>query len=237
MSPRLCKFLRIAKWTLLGLGTFCVLAVVVIELAVNFLGYPQWVRRRVENALLDNEQGLCIIGWLKGGPFSGFEAEDIIVDVHTPVGLVHVEVPSMELKLSIPALLACEIKPARLVLRDTQASLHLNRKDSLSLNFLNAQLRLNSHDTLQAIINTQAAGINFRLNATLYNGAKLPELLMSPSKTSSEEQEEQLKRTRELLCTIHEELSRLSFGTNDTFVQANVRSDFTDLETPAIQGE
>ena len=237
MSPRLRKFLRIAKWSLLGLGAFCVLAVVVSEVAVNFLGYPQWVRRRVENALLDNEQGLCIIGWLKGGPFSGFEAEDIIVDVHTPVGLVHVEIPSMELKLSIPALLACEVKPARLVLRDTKTSLHLNRKDSLSLNFLNAQLRLNSHDTLQAIINTQAAGINFRLNATLYNGAKLPELLMSPAKASSEEQEEKLKRTRELLCTIHEELSRLSFGTNDTFVQANMRGDIADLEKTSVQGE
>ncbi|MBR4125529.1 MAG: hypothetical protein IKR13_04950, partial [Victivallales bacterium] len=150
MSPRLRKFLQIAKWTLLGLGAFCVLAVALVELAVNLLGYPQWIRRRVENALLADDKGLCIIGWLKGGPFSGFEAEDIIVDVHTPVGLVHVEVPSLELKLSVPALLTGEVRPARVVLRDTRASLHLNRYDALSLSFLNAQLRLNSHGTLQA---------------------------------------------------------------------------------------
>ena len=237
MSPRLRKFLQIAKWTLLGLGAFCVLAVVLIELAVNLLGYPHWIRRRVENTLLADDKGLCIIGWLKGGPFSGFEAEDIIVDVHTPVGLVHVEVPSLELKLSVPALLTGEVRPARVVLRDTRASLHLNRHDALSLSFLNAQLRLNSHGTLQAAIDTQAAGVNFRLNATLYNGAKLPELLATLTKSSDEEQDAQLEYTRELLRNIHEELSRLSFGTNDTYVQASVRGDLMDLEKTFIQGE
>lgn len=237
MSPRLGKFLKVAKRTLLGLGIFCVLAVLVAELTVNFLGYPQWVRRRVENAILPSEKGLCIIGWLKGGPFTGFEAEDIIVDVHTPVGLVHVEVPSLEIKLSVPALLALDVRPSRIVVRDTKASLNLNRHDALALNFLNAQLRLNSHDTLQAAIDTQAAGINFRLNATLYNGARLPEMLLAPSQASPEEQEAQLERARTILREVHYELARLSFGTNDTFVQANFRGDFLDLEKTSLQGE
>ena len=237
MSPRLRKFLKVAKWSLLGTGIFCVLAVILIELAVNFLGYPKWVRQRVENAIIPDSQGLCIIGWLKGGPFTGFEAEDIIVDVHTPVGLVHVEIPSLEVKLSVPALLAFDAKPSHIVLRDTKASLHLNRHDALSLNFLNAQLRLNSHDTLQAAVNTQAAGINFRLNATIYNGARLPEILMAEDNSSPEERAAKLEKTRAVLQEVHYELSRLSFGTNDTFVQANVRGDLLDLEKTSVQGE
>ncbi|MBP5300732.1 MAG: hypothetical protein J6Y80_04940 [Victivallales bacterium] len=235
---------RFAKWTVLGIGIFVLLAVLVIELAVNFWGYPQWVRRRAEAALLPPEQGICIIGWLKGGPFTGFEAEDVIVDVQSPVGIVHVNIPSLELRLSIPALFKLQVRPTHLNIRDVLASLQLNRTDKLELTSLTGQLRLNTHDTLQASIKTQAAGINLGVNATIYNGLQIVDLIQAAGQDENGSPEDQAARReawlanlRETLDSIHQTLAKISFGTNDTFVQANVRCDLTDLDKTTVQGE
>lgn len=212
------------------------LALVALALVVNLWGYPAWARRRIENAILPPEEGLCIIGWLKGDPLTGFEIEDVILDRSTPVGLVHVEIPSMKLQLSAAQLFALQTKPTRLAVENAKVCLYQNRADAIHLHSLTGLLRVNSHDTLQGSLSAHSAGIHLRLDATLYNGSHLAELLSSSDRTP-EEQAELAAKVRNALNTIQQELSQITFGTNDTFLHATVCGDTLKPETLSIRGE
>ena len=235
-APPRRKIFRRLKWWVLGTFATLFLLAIFAELAVNLWGYPAWVRRKIEDAIAPQGEGFCIIGWLKGGLFTGFEAEDILLDYNTPVGLVHAEISSLELQLSLSQLFALEARPTRMSVQNAKVVLYQNRNDALEVHSINGMLRLNTHNTLQGILNAHASGIQLRVNATLYNANRLLEP-MKDSDLTPKEREALIARIRHYLEETQRELSQITFGTNDTFLQANIHGDILTPKGISIQGE